>query len=690
MAPNLNLPRTGRNSRKRSIIPMSSLVTKADYEGMDSVRHHHKMHDRNSLNILFQAMQYHSGLSRFRKDRERNKRYCYGDQWHDSIPDGWGGWMREEDYIRQQGSIPLKNNLIRRLVNNVCGVYLSQDKAPVCKANDRDEQQISEIMSSALECNWNLNGMTELNSFSFEEFLISGTIIQRKCYEWRDDKRDVWTDYVHPNFFFCDSNIRRYDGHDANMVGEIHDVSFIELCNRFAHSPEDYARLHQIYGPHVDLSLQTSFAAEFGTNPNFNADFFIAKDPSLCRVIEVWRKESKPRYRCVDYLNGEMFKCEISDFRELVQDVNRQRIEEGLAAGIPREEIPVIQAEWCIDTYWYYRFMTPFGDILDEGESPYDHKQHPYVMRFYPFIDGEIHSFVADVIDQQRYVNRLITLYDWIMRSSAKGVCFCPDDVLPDGMSWEDFAYEVQRCNGLVRYKVKPHGKVPEIVSSNSTNIGISDLLNIQLKFFEDISGVNGALQGKPGYSAVSGVLYAQQAQNATTSLLKMLSSFSSFICECAKKDVKLMQQYYDTRHLINIVGRHAEIYYDPDLVRDVDYDISIAESQSSPTYRMAANEFLLQIFQSGQITLQQLLETGDFPFADRLLESIKTQQQQLEQQQALYVQMAQGQPVDPRQLAQASNQAPMDPRLISEVQARANRDNVMRGSQMIYRAAAA
>lgn len=687
MAPNPNLPRPRRS---RSIIPMSRLVTKADREGMDSVRHQHKMHDRNSLNILFQAMNCHSYMSQFRKDRERNKKYCYGDQWQDRIPDGWGGWMSEESYIRQQGSIPLKNNLIRRLVNNVCGVYLSQDKAPVCKANDREEQQVSEIMSAALDCNWNLNGMAELNSFSFEEFLISGAVIHRKCFEWRGSKKDCWTDYVNPNYFFVDSNIRRYDGHDANMVGEIHDVSFIELCNRFAHSASDYARLHQIYGPHVDLALQSSLVAEFGSNPNFNADFFTCKDPSLCRVIEVWRKESKPRYRCVDYLNGEMFKCELSDYRELVEEVNRQRIEDGLSDGIPRNEIPVIQAEWCIDTYWYYRFLSPFGDILEEGESPYDHKEHPYVMRFYPFIDGEIHSFVADVIDQQRYVNRLITLYDWIMRSSAKGVCFCPDDVLPDGMSWEDFAYEVQRCNGLVRYKVKPHGKVPEIVSSNSTNIGVADLLNIQLKFFEDISGVNGALQGKPGYGSTSGVLYAQQAQNATTSLLKMLSSFSSFICECARKDVKLIQQFYDTKRLINIAGRQAQIWYQPDLVQDVDYDISIAEAQTSPTYRMAANEFLLQIFQSGQITLQQLLETGDFPFADRLLESIKSQQEQLEQQQALYGQMAQGQSVDPSQLAQASSQAPMDPRLINEVQARANRQNVMRGSSMISRAAAA
>ena len=43
------------------------------------------------------------------------------------------------------------------------------------------------------------------------------------------------------------------------------------------------------------------------------------------------------------------------------------------------------------------------------------------------------------------------------------------------------------------------------------------------------------------------------------------------------------------------------------------------------------ANEFLMKIFEMGQITLQQLLENGDFPFADSLLQSVKSQQEQLE-----------------------------------------------------------
>ena len=45
----------------------------------------------------------------------------------------------------------------------------------------------------------------------------------------------------------------------------------------------------------------------------------------------------------------------------------------------------------------------------------------------------------------------------------------------------------------------------------------------------------------------------------------------------------------------------------------------------------MMANDFLMEIWRSQQISLQQLLEHGDFPFADELLQSLKSQQEQLE-----------------------------------------------------------
>ena len=270
---------------------------------------------------------------------------------------------------------------------------------------------------------------------------------------------------------------------------------------------------------------------------------------------------------------------------------------------------------------------------MREGETPYEHGNHPYVFKAYPFIDGEIHSFVADVIDQQRYTNRLITLYDWIMRASAKGVLMMPEDCLPDGVSVEDIAESWTEFNGVIVYKPSRTGKAPEQVANNSTNIGITELLSLQLKFFEDISGVTGALQGKPGFSGESASHYNQQTDNATKSLLDLLDSFSDFVIDGAYKDVKNMQQFYDSKRVFNIAGKDgALIEYDPKKIRDVEFDLSITESTSTPAYRILANDFLMQLFNSQAISLEQLLEHGDFPFADELLQSINSQKEQLEQ----------------------------------------------------------
>lgn len=615
-----------------------SKVRPENLSGIDSVESERGHNPSRAYDVLAMAQTFWNNMDDFRKERERNKRYAYGDQWDDTIEveeNGCKRKMTEEAYIRSQGNIPLKNNLIRRLIRNVIGVYRSQSKEPVCNARDRDEQKLGETMSTVLQYNMQLNRMNELYARTMEEYMVGAFVIHRKWYGWRNDKLDCWTDYVNPNRFFIDTNMRDFRGWDVTCLGEIHDITFGDLVEQFAQSPEDYERLANIYRAANNMRAFVSTRASFGVSTRRkDIEFLLNTDESLCRVIEVWRKEQKPRIRCHDYNNGDIFKIDIKDKKELVDDVNAQRIEQGREAGMEVNDIPLIETEWFVDNYWYYYYLTPFGDILAEGETPYAHKSHPYVFKAYPFIDGEIHSFVSDVIDQQRYSNRLITLYDWIMRASAKGVLLVPDDCLGD-QSPEDFADAWTRFNGVVVYHAKPGVPAPSQVANNSTNIGISELLNLQLKFFEDISGVHGALQGRQGVSSTSGTLYAQQAQNATTSLLDLLDSFSQFVIDAAYKDVKNIQQFYDQKRTYNIAGRSAtQVEYDPDKIRDTEFDLSIVESTSTPVFRQMGNDYLIQFWQSGQINLQQLLEVGDFPFADQLLQSIQSQQEQMQEGQ--------------------------------------------------------
>ena len=640
--------------RLSNIMPKT---TAPDESVIDSVRRAKNSDDRRrGFDILMEASLYYSNMDDYRRDRQRNKRYCYGKQWDDIIEVD-NKRMTEEEYIKSQGNIPLKNNLIRRLVRNVIGVYRSQSKEPTCVARDRDEQKLGETMSTILQYNMQLNRMNGLLARTMEEFLISGFCVHRKYACWKNDRFDCWTDYVQPNNFFIDSNMRDPRGWDCTMLGEIHDISFGDLCGQFAKSPDDYKRLKEIYRHAADKACVSMYADQFGYPAQKNWNFFVTTDPSRCRVIEVWKKEQRDRYRCYDPQNGSRFKIDLEDYKELVFDENEKRLQQGLEEGIPREEIPLITAEWFTDNYWYYYYISPFGDILEEGETPYEHKSHPYVFMAYPFIDGEIHSFVADVIDQQRYVNRLITLYDWVIRATAKGVLLVPKDCLPEGVSIEDIAERWTEVNGVIVYEPSESGQIPQQVAASSVNIGIGDLLSMQLKFFEDISGVNGALQGKPGYSGTSAALYSQQTQNATTSLLDILEVFSEFIRNGAIKDVKNIQQFYDDITMANIAGKNAaEIKRDPQKIRDVEFDLNVTESTTTPVYRQLSNDILMQLWQAQAISVEQLLENGDFPFADDLLQSIRSNKEAMERGEQM-------QGVSPELIQKVQQQVHADPR---------------------------
>lgn len=111
--------------------------------------------------------------------------------------------------------------------------------------------------------------------------------------------------------------MRDFRGWDCSCVGEVHDISFEELCGRFAKDGNDYNRLAEIYKFAKDKSYLSATFDNFGYPLQGYYDFLVPYDTLRCRVIEVWRKESKPRVRCHDVNNGDVFKIDIEDSKPL-------------------------------------------------------------------------------------------------------------------------------------------------------------------------------------------------------------------------------------------------------------------------------------------------------------------------------------------------------------------------------------
>lgn len=623
---------------------MSKLFRKsrvnASKETIDSVKKRWNTYGKKiNVPLLERFHRAWENLSRFREDRDRSLRYVYGDQWSDTITYK-GRIITEKNYIQSNGNIPLVNNVMRGLVNSVTGIYAKQDTEPVCFARNREDQTIGNMMTTALQCNWQINKMPILLLNIFEEFLISGAAIARETYEFRDDILDEFTDSVNPYYMAWEggSDPRHTD---VRMIGQMHDLDFNDMVATFVNEKTGISmqQLREMYfgvdGRRISDFNEPSLHQLNEKNNISNVSFYQPSDPYEYRVFEIWTKEVKPRIRCWDTNKGEYYKIELSQKKEIEAE-NKRRMETGARYGMATEDIPLIEMTDFVDVYWYFSFLTPYGHVLYEGETPYEHKSHPYSIKLYPFVNGEVHSFSSTFIDQQRYINRLITLNDFILRTSAKGVTLVPEDCIPDEMSPEEFAEKWTSVDGLIIYKPKTGSNLkPEIFHNNSTNIGINEMLQLQLGLIDRISNVTGALQGKQPASGTSAARYGMEAQNATTALAAILKMFTAFTEDLAKKKVKTIQQYYEDGRFISTNSNSSDItQFDAVNARDVEYIISIRESAASPVYRMMTNDWLKELWagSNGLITVQDLLRYGDFPFADKLLQDIEERQKQVSQ----------------------------------------------------------
>lgn len=423
----------------------------------------------------------------FRSERARCKRYVYGRQWDDMILAD-GKKISEEQFICRQGQVPLKNNILRRILRNVVGLYHARYKVPQLSSKDSGikGEELREINFRRRQW-FQQNHMEELAPRLLEEFLISGMAVAKVEYEKIIP--------VTPDNFFFHSDGYDPRGDDLDLIGEVHHVGFNTLLEKFCETADDYRRVAAIY--HASDTTGGS-----------------------CRIIEVWHKEV------------ELFGILHNEADATLNIGRMQEIMSALKAdGDANESACRIRS--IVRSGWRRLWFAENGALLRQCGL---RESHPYVFKAYPFLDGEIHSYISDIIDQQRYVNRLITLYDFVMKSSAKGVLLFPDESIPSGMDLQDVANEWSRFNGVIPYKARPGVPMPAQVSGNAANIGITELLKIEMQMLEDISGVSPTLQGKLVANSTSGTLFAQQNEAAQTSLLDILRTFSGFLSALADK----------------------------------------------------------------------------------------------------------------------------------------------------------
>lgn len=602
---------------------------------------------KTDYELLQRCWQAWNNLEAVRITRDRAKRYCYGDQWGDTVrvyKNGYYYDMTEREYLKRKGSVPLSNNVMVSILNTLVGMYAKQGTEPVCFARTRSSQSLSDMMSATMQCNWQNTQMEDLLKHALEDYLIGGVMVCRETYEDRTQEiEDSWTDYIEPNYVFWEggSDPRHLD---LSLIGVLHDESVNDLYKKFAR--EEYGLsiddLNRIFDIDPDNS-QTEGTMHNDTNDLSNISFDIpSKRGHYVRVIEAWTTETKYRYQCYDPIatneSDAYFRIECDD-KVLIAELNAKNVERKKQydlMGVPPEDRAYITAKKVADKYWYYTFMAPDGTVLCRGETPYDFKSHPFTVKFYPYVNGEIHPFMGNVIDQQRYINRLIIMNDMAIRSSAKGLMLVPTQVL-DGMTPDEFAEQATEYDGIMFYTPKatlPNSR-PDVITSNAVNLGTNELLQIELNLMREVSNVSGALQGKTPTAGTSASRYAQESQNASTSLYSILKDMESFTECVAQKKCMMIKQYYENGRPIFNRDNTYPMEYDRLAARDIMFKISIKNAAATATYQNNINDKLDRLLEMGAINIVQYLQNLNEPFADKLLQDVQSQVEDLRAQQA-------------------------------------------------------
>ncbi len=653
-------------------IPTLSRVMPTSGKTFDTVRRRKERQSgkKADYELLQRCWQAWNNLEEVRMVRDRAKRYCYGDQWGDTVrvyKNGYYYDMTEREYLKRKGSVPLSNNVMVSILNTLVGMYAKQGTEPVCFARTRSSQSLSDMMSATMQCNWQNTQMEILLKHALEDYLVGGVMVCRETYEDRTQEiEDSWTDYIEPNYVFWEggSDPRHLD---LSLIGVLHDESINDLYKKFA--KDEYGLsiddLNRIFDIDPDDS-QTEGTMHNDTNDLANISFDIpSKRGRYVRVIEAWTTETKYRYQCYDPIatneSDAYFRIECDD-KVLIAQLNAKNVERKKQydlMGVPPEDRAYITAKKVADKYWYYTFMAPDGTVLCSGETPYDFKSHPFTIKLYPYINGEIHPFMANVIDQQRYINRLIIMNDMAIRSSAKGVWLIPTQVL-DGMTPDEFAEQATEYDGMIFYTPKatlPNSR-PDVITSNAVNLGTNELLQMELNLMREVSNVSGALQGKTPTAGTSASRYAQESQNASTSLYSILKDMESFTENIAQKKCMTIKQYYeDGRPIFNSDSTYP-IEYDRMGARDIMFKISIKNAAATATYQNNVNDKLDMLLDKGAINIIQYLQNLNEPFADKLLQDVQSNIEELKAQQEAMGQQAPQNGVVPEANQQAVEQA--------------------------------
>jgi len=658
--------RAGRTSRPK---------TKVGIDGTLQLTGNEFKCTKESLRILTYAGQCNDAFWHYRMQADRSADYYKGKQWGDlvEVKDRCGCVKKitEEEYIKSQGRPALKHNLIRPIVRNVLGQFRDAPYKSVVYSSDEGGQLAADQMSVKLNDVLRYNDSVERDAREYESFLVTGAALYITGYAYDDVLKQ-------PMPFFRSLDYHRYfqnpdasdvAGKDVHFCGDFVDIPLDEVKSKYAHNKAQEQALEDIYH-HESYVLPVMWQAFVQANPAAKSFLGTANDGN-CRVIRVCRLEGFWDLTVHDYADASYDTYSTREFPnkqdEIEEEIARRKkiaAEIGVDYDDPANQLMIVYEKKYVRR-WVYYHLSPWGHVLWEAENPYQHNSHCYVVKFYPLFQGQAYGMVHDLIDQQRMVNRMLINLDFAMSASQQGVLLVDEDSIPDDLDLEDIVEEWTKYRGVIKLKMKDGVTPPTQLTGHQVNIGQFEMINLMMKMMMDISGVQGAMQGKAAVAGTPASLYAQQVSNSQINVLDYSEAFAWFLEQRDYKLIQLSQQYLGDSYSPAPEGSSEEArHYIAAEVRKYKLHNQIRRAMDHAVVRLFQEQLMANLLLNGAASIQQYAQMG-VPFGKDLIDKIGQAQTQIQN----------GQGVSQQQLAEIQASLPdVDPGMMTSTMQFANR----------------
>lgn len=612
----------------------------------------------STLKLLQWLSHYYDNMSELRKKWKRAQDFVMGRQLEEKIE--WNGRkITIREYMELQGMPILEYDVISDKLISLVGLVRQQRATASCTAVDPNEEDYISFFNEYLRQNDNNNNRQEMDARLFYEFCVYGFIGMSTVWDRRNGREAIFNDKVDifklavPPFFKPDLS-------DIEIFGVAHDLTWREILAKFTDGSDGQAQqLNEIY-----LQTQTHYSPEQGYQATGEAqltgleDFLHSSIQGKYRVIEVWTMESRQSLWVHDWDKSDAgfmpmgVQAELDAENESRKRANVMMDENGLPIldengeemyYVDPKELNLIEYEPQMETFWYRRYITPNGYLLDARESPYFVLRdgyrcsiQPYSFLAYPCLQGEVKSLIMRMENNQRTLNHYMMMINFVVANGAKGTLLVDDASVSEKVSPEENRRNYNKTNGEYHWDSSKGGEKPEVLMNKNIPAGVEFMINFAKTMAAEGSGVQGALQGV--HRNTSGKQYQLERESASTSVTDFVESFNCFKLREAKLKTYLIQEFCNEHDSVKLVGDDYRTYFNPETMRDMDLDVAMDLDSYSATIRDQIVDLLWQLKKDGDIDAYTMLTNGKFPGTYRIRKYLK---EKMEQREAMEAQMA-------------------------------------------------